>query len=130
MASNHSQSTTDDHSGTQGEESRQQHFPDPPFAGTINNDTVIHNDDDDDNNLETETITTDAYGARLDQELLLVQAIQSTMTTLLRVLECARDDLVLLGGRMDRLRIASEKCRQELLKNKKNKVPKQAKIQK
>ena len=65
----------------------------------------------------TEQQQTDAaYEARLDEELRVVRSIRVTMTSFLQVLETARDDLVLLGDKMDRVRTASEHCRKELMK--------------
>lgn len=58
------------------------------------------------------------YDARLDQELQVVRSIRVTMVSFLQVLEQARDDLVVLGDKMDRVRIASEHCRTELMKKK------------
>ena len=68
-------------------------------------------DDDDDANVVD-------YDTRLDQELHVVRSIRLTMVSFLQVLERARDDLVLLGNKMDRVRIASEHCRTELMKKK------------
>ena len=58
----------------------------------------------------------DPYDLRLDQELKVVQNLRSTMQSLLRVLESGRDDLVVLGDSMDKVRLASERCRNEFLK--------------
>jgi len=67
------------------------------------------------NAVTTTTADDDAHNARLDQELLLVRNMCSAMTSLLRILLCAKDDLVLLGDHMGRVRMASESFRRELM---------------
>ena len=54
----------------------------------------------------------DNYDARLDQELQVLRELRSTMASLLQSLEGGRDDLVLLGGKVDKVRSASRLCRQ------------------
>lgn len=46
-----------------------------------------------------------------DPELILLKQLRLAFSSMLQMLETARDDLVLLGHRMDGLREASEKCR-------------------
>jgi len=55
------------------------------------------------------------YVSRLDVELNVVRSLNATMTSILRIFETARDDLVTLGKKMDRVRTASEHCRTQLL---------------
>ena len=71
--------------------------------------TCIDNDDD-------EKTPTDAYDLRLDKEIHVVRNLRATMISLLQVFESARDDLVVLGDKMDKVRVASERCRKELMK--------------
>lgn len=54
------------------------------------------------------------YDARLEQELHIVRSMRDAMSSLLKVLESAQNNLVILGDRMDQLRIASEHCRKEI----------------
>lgn len=49
-----------------------------------------------------------------DVELELLRKMRLAFGTILHMLECARDDLKAMGDRMDRLRCASEQCRQAL----------------
>lgn len=55
-----------------------------------------------------------------DPEIQLLTRVRLALSATLHLLECARDDMVALGERMDRLRLASERCR-EALENKKKK---------
>jgi hypothetical protein len=78
-------------------------------------------DNDDDETLEESNLNhiqqasdEAAYDRRLDTELQLVRKLRSTMTSLLHTLECARDDLTQLGDRVDKVRLASEQCRNTL----------------
>ncbi|CAB9507753.1 expressed unknown protein [Seminavis robusta] len=59
------------------------------------------------------------YDKRLDQELQVVRTLRMTMVSLLQNLQGARDDLVLLGDKMDRVRLASEKCRKAIMAKRK-----------
>ena len=52
-------------------------------------------------------------------ELELLRKVRLALGATLHMLECAQDDLVALGDRMDRLRIASERCRIALQEKKK-----------
>lgn len=62
------------------------------------------------------TTPTDAYDLRLDQELHVARNLRVTMESLLSVFEGVRDDLVVLGDRMEKARVASERCRKQLVK--------------
>ena len=66
--------------------------------------------------LGEEKPATDPYDQRLDQELHVVRNLRVSMESLLKVFEIARDDLVVLGDKMDQVRVASERCRKELMK--------------
>jgi hypothetical protein len=55
---------------------------------------------------------------RLDRELRLVRKMRLALASTLHMFEAARDDLVELGNRMDRLRSASELCRKALREKK------------
>jgi hypothetical protein len=55
---------------------------------------------------------------RLDRELRIVRKMRLALASTLHMFEAARDDLVELGNRMDRLRAASELCRKALTENK------------
>ena len=55
---------------------------------------------------------------RLDQEIEIVQKMKQAFATSLLMLETARDDIVEMGKRMDRLRAASEACRKALAEKK------------
>lgn len=52
--------------------------------------------------------------ARLDAELQLIRNMRSAFTSSLHMLEAARDDLIAMGLRMDRLQQASQLCRTAL----------------
>jgi hypothetical protein len=52
-------------------------------------------------------------------ELELLRKVRLALAATLHMLECARDDMVALGDRMDRLRVASERCRKALEEKKK-----------
>jgi hypothetical protein len=56
--------------------------------------------------------------SRLDAELEIVRKIKQTFAVSLQMLESARDDLVEMGNRMDRLREASELCRKAISEKK------------
>ena len=49
-----------------------------------------------------------------DPEVILLTKFRLALGSTLRMLECARDDLVRLGDRMDRLTVASRECREKL----------------
>ena len=49
-----------------------------------------------------------------DPEVILLTKFRLALGSTLRMLECARDDLVRLGERMDRLTVASQQCREKL----------------
>ena len=49
-----------------------------------------------------------------DPEVILLTKFRLALGSTLRMLECARDDLVRLGERMDRLMLASRQCRERL----------------
>jgi len=49
-----------------------------------------------------------------DPEVILLTKFRLALGSTLRMLECARDDLVRLGERMDRLTVASRECRENL----------------
>jgi len=49
-----------------------------------------------------------------DPEVILLTKFRLALGSTLRMLECARDDLVRLGERMDRLTVASRECRERL----------------
>ena len=49
-----------------------------------------------------------------DPEVILLTKFRLALGSTLRMLECARDDLVRLGERMDRLTVASRQCREKL----------------
>ena len=49
-----------------------------------------------------------------DPEVMLLTKFRLALGSTLRMLECARDDLVRLGERMDRLTVASRECREKL----------------
>lgn len=49
-----------------------------------------------------------------DPEVILLTKFRLALGSTLRMLECARDDLVRLGERMDRLTVASRQCRERL----------------
>ena len=49
-----------------------------------------------------------------DPEVILLTKFRLALGSTLRMLECARDDLVRLGERMDRLTVASRECREKL----------------
>ena len=49
-----------------------------------------------------------------DPEVVLLTKFRLALGSTLRMLECARDDLVRLGERMDRLAVASRQCRERL----------------
>lgn len=53
--------------------------------------------------------------ARLEMELLLVRKMRQAFTSSLQMLEAARDDLIGMGLRMERLQQASALCRTALL---------------
>jgi PleD family two-component response regulator len=55
---------------------------------------------------------------RLDRELRLVRKMRLALASTLHMFEAARDDLVGLGNRMDRLRATSELCRKALREKK------------
>lgn len=63
-----------------------------------------------DNNDEVET--DEEHVATLDYELQLIRKIRLAFVSSLRMLEAAREDLVEVGNRMDRLTLASQACRQ------------------
>jgi D-alanyl-D-alanine dipeptidase len=52
--------------------------------------------------------------ARLDVELKVVRKMRLAFTATLKLLEAARDDLVEMGSRIDRLTTTSQKCRATL----------------
>ena len=52
--------------------------------------------------------------ASLECELQLVQKLRRTFAACLHLMEAARDDLITLGERMDRLTTASRQCREAL----------------
>jgi len=54
------------------------------------------------------------------EELELLRKVRLALGSMLHMLECSRDDLVAMGERMDRLRVASERCRTTLAEQKKN----------
>lgn len=56
--------------------------------------------------------------ARLDAELEIIEKMKQAFAAGLHMLEAARDDLVEMGNRMDRLRHASELCRKALEREK------------
>lgn len=60
---------------------------------------------------------------RLDHELRLVRKMRLALASTLHMFEAARDDLVELGNRMDRLRAASELCRKALREKKAKEDP-------
>ena len=62
----------------------------------------------------TDTEQISQEDSRLDAELEILQKIKQTFTVSLHMLESARDDLVEMGNRMDRLREASELCRKAI----------------
>lgn len=53
--------------------------------------------------------------ARLDLELELVRKLRVALTATLYMFESVRDDVTEMGERMDRLRLASERCRKALM---------------
>ena len=53
------------------------------------------------------------------EELELLRKVRLALGSMLFMLECARDDLVAMGERMDRLRAVSEQCRMALEDKKK-----------
>lgn len=53
------------------------------------------------------------------EELELLRKVRLALGSMLQMLECARDDLTAMGDRMDRLRVASERCRTALEEKKK-----------
>lgn len=55
---------------------------------------------------------------RLDHELRLIGKMRVAMASSLHMFEAARDSLVELGDRMDRLQAASELCRKALAEKK------------
>jgi hypothetical protein len=55
---------------------------------------------------------------RLDRELRLVRKMRLALASTLHMFEAARDDLVEMGNRMDRLRASSELCRKALREKK------------
>ena len=50
-----------------------------------------------------------------DPEVVLLSKFRLALGSTLRMLECARDDLVRMADRMDRLTAASEFCREQLV---------------
>ena len=54
--------------------------------------------------------------ARLEYELQVIRRMNQAFSSSLCMLEAARDDLVEMGHRMDRLRQASQQCRQAIHK--------------
>jgi hypothetical protein len=52
---------------------------------------------------------------KLDQELRILRKLKLAFAASLPMLEAAQNDLVEMGNRLDRLRIASEQCRAALL---------------
>lgn len=60
----------------------------------------------------------EAEEERLDYELFLIRRMRLAFESSLHMLEAARDDLVELGARMDRLQRASQLCRQALQEKK------------
>lgn len=56
----------------------------------------------------------DGNSADNDPEVILLTKFRLALGSTLRMLECARDDLVRLGDRMDRLTVASRECREKL----------------
>lgn len=54
---------------------------------------------------------------KLDQELRILRKLKLALAASLPMLEAAQHDLVEMGNRLDRLRIASERCRAALEKN-------------
>lgn len=60
------------------------------------------------------SVNDDDEDARLDFEIQLVRKMRLAFASSLHMLEAARDDLVEIGARMDRLQAASELCRESL----------------
>ena len=60
------------------------------------------------------TTSTDDDDIDNDPEVMLLTKFRLALGSTFRMLECARDDLVRLGERMDRLTIASRECRERL----------------
>ena len=56
----------------------------------------------------------EAESSAMIEELEVLKKMRLALGATLHMLECARDDLVALGERMDRLRVASERCRAAL----------------
>lgn len=59
--------------------------------------------------------TLEEESARLDVEIHLWRQINIALTSTLRMLETARDDLTEMGERMDRLTVASQRCREAMM---------------
>jgi len=61
-----------------------------------------------------------------DAEIVLLTKFRLALGSTLRMLECARDDMVRLGDRMDRLTEASRLCRRRLEEQQKEKAEAEA----
>jgi hypothetical protein len=83
----------------------------------MSNNNTASTSDDEDNSIKEQTTCT--CTASRNAELELLRKVRLALAATLHMLECARDDLVALGDRMDRLRIASEQCRVALQEKKK-----------
>jgi hypothetical protein len=57
---------------------------------------------------------------KLDEELRILRKLKLAFAASLPMLEAAQKDLIEMGNRLDRLRIASEQCRAALLLEEKN----------
>uniref|UniRef100_A0A7S1FM86 Uncharacterized protein n=1 Tax=Corethron hystrix TaxID=216773 RepID=A0A7S1FM86_9STRA len=58
----------------------------------------------------------DGQTRKLEMELIIAKKVHTTLISVLRTLEAARDNVLLLGHRIDRCYAASEACRQKIQK--------------
>ena len=72
----------------------------------------------DEKSAENDPELTQEREERLDRELCLVRKMRLALASTLHMFEAARDDLVEMGNRMDRLRASSELCRKALREKK------------
>jgi len=63
---------------------------------------------------------TEEAAALLDRELHVIRKLRLAFQASLHLLEAARDDLVAMGERVERLTVASRQCREQLLAKREN----------
>ena len=88
--------------------------PSIPAASKIAHNVAGSGDDESLQHGNQGTTSTDDDDIDNDPEVMLLTKFRLALGSTLRMLECARDDLVRLGERMDRLTVASRQCRERL----------------